>query len=326
MNKLSTIEQKEIVIQSNAISRGIYTCSPLARKLIAYCILKIDHYPETTNNPEVSILHHYRSSFSISELIKKLGISKGANTYKQVKRAVEELSTSVIQVENTEEKYKAFTWFSSASYDKEKDLIELEFNQQIGFAIMEWKETKQFSALNIKTIGELQSFYALRFFEIACSWYNTKSRYGNQKNTWTFSLTVDAIKTMFKIDKDAYKDRMNNFITKVIKNPLEELNSVNKDFQISYKKVVENRQTVGFDFTCVQTDLLKIASTDTDDEKAEKEQINREAKEIEYYKNKYPEEWAAAEKIVKGQLELPFDFGNLNDFRILEKLKTQGLE
>ena len=325
MNKLTAIKDKEIVIQSNAISRGIYTCSPLARKLIAYCILKIDHYPEATLDENIK-LHHFKSTFSISEAINKLGISKGANTYKQVKRAVEELSTSVIQVENTEEKYTAYTWFSYASYDKEKDLIELEFNQQIGMAIIEWKEIKQFSAMNIKTIGELQSFYALRFFEIANSYYNMKGRYGNAANTWTFTLNVDATKTMFKIDKDAYKDRMNNFITKVIKNPLEELNSVNKNFQISYQKVMENHKTVAFNFTCVQTEILKIAKTDSPEEINEKEEINSELMEINYFKEKYPKEWKEAEEIINSQQELPFDFGNLNDFRILEKLKELGLE
>ena len=40
---LSTGKDKEIVVQSNSISRGIYSCSPTARKLIAYCILKINH-------------------------------------------------------------------------------------------------------------------------------------------------------------------------------------------------------------------------------------------------------------------------------------------
>ena len=58
MNKLTAIKDKEIVIQSNAISRGIYTCSPLARKLIAYCILKIDHYPEATLDENIK-LHHF---------------------------------------------------------------------------------------------------------------------------------------------------------------------------------------------------------------------------------------------------------------------------
>ena len=132
------------------------------------------------------------------------------------------------------------------------------------------KEIKQFSAMNIKTIGEIQSFYALRYFEIACSWYNSKGRYGNKKDQWKFKLTVDEIKTMFKIDKDAYKDRMNNFITKVVKNPIEELNDVNKDFQISYVKIVENHKTVGFEFTCEQMELLKIEKTDSVEEKQDK--------------------------------------------------------
>ena len=138
--------------------------------------------------------------------------------------------------------------------------------------------------------------------------------------------SVDAIKTMFKIDKDAYKDRMNNFITKVIKNPLEELNSVNKNFQISYQKVMENHKTVAFNFTCVQTEILKIAKTDSPEEINEKEEINSELMEINYFKEKYPKEWKEAEEIINSQQELPFDFGNLNDFRILEKLKELGLE
>ncbi len=325
--QLSTTKDKELVIQSNSISRGIYTCSPLARKLIAYCILKVNHYPENIDNPnlpDIEVFHHFKSTFSISEFINKLGISRGSNTYRQVKRAVEELSTSVIQVENTEEKYKAYTWFSSATYDKANDLIELDFNQQIGFAILEWKEIKQFSAMNIKTIGEIQSFYALRYFEIACSYYNMKGRFGNVKDQWKFKLSVDEIKTMFKIDKEAYKDRMNNFITKVVKNPIEELNEVNKDFQISYVKIVENHKTVGFEFTCDQISLLKIESSDSAEDKQEKAEINNDMLEVEYFKNKYPKEWDEAMTAASAQNELPFEFGILKEHSAVEILKKQG--
>lgn len=325
MNEVAT-RPRETVIQSNAISRGIYTCSPLARKLIAYCILKIDYYPQKVENKTVETLHHFKSCFPISEFIKKLGISKGSNTYAQVKRAVEELTTSVIQVENTEEKYKAYTWFSSADYDKKKDLIELEFNQQIGFAIIEWKEKKQYSAMKIKTIGEIQSFYALRFFEIACSWYNAKGRYGNERNSWKFTLTVDEIKKMFKIDKDAYKERMNNFITKVIKNPIDELNRVNNDFSIEYSKIIENHKTVGFTFTCTECDVLKISSDDSDSVKEEKKVLNDEAREMEYYKMKYPSQWEAAIKLAEAQSELPFDFAAATEARAVSILREQGLD
>ncbi len=321
-------KDKEIVVQSNSISRGIYSCSPTARKLIAYCILKINHYPENLNSSvytNIDVLHHFKSSFSISEFINRLGISKGSNTYKQVKRAVEELSTSVIQVENTEEKYKAYTWFSSATYDKTKDLIELDFNPQIGLAIQEWKEIKQFSAMNIKTIGEIQSFFALRYFELACSFYNMKGRYGNKKNEWKFTLKVDEIKTMFKIDKDAYKDRMNNFITKVVKNPLEEVNKVNKDFQISYAKIVENHKTVAFEFTCSQAEILKIESTDSAEEISEKQMINQEELEIQHYKTKFPEQWEEAVRTAKLQNELPFEMEMVTDARAVDILKAQGL-
>ena len=322
-------KDKEIVVQSNSISRGIYSCSPTARKLIAYCILKINHYPENLNSPvytNIDVLHHFKSSFSISEFINKLGISKGSNTYKQVKRAVEELSTSVIQVENTEEKYKAYTWFSSATYDKTKDLIELDFNPQIGLAIQEWKEIKQFSAMNIKTIGEIQSFFALRYFELACSFYNMKGRYGNKKNEWKFTLKVDEIKTMFKIDKDAYKDRMNNFITKVVKNPIEEVNKVNKDFQMSYAKIVENHKTVGFEFTCFQSELLKIQKDDSSEELLEKQEINQEALEVEYFKNKYPQQWTEAIENAKLQSELPFEMEIFTEGKAVEYMKSLGLD
>lgn len=329
-NQLSSIRNKEIVIQSNSISRGIYTCSPLARKLISYCILKTNHYPETVNLkdlPDIEIMHHFKSQFTISEFITKLGISKGANTYKQVKRAVEELSSSVIQIENTEEKYKAYTWFSSATYDKTNDLIELEFNPQIGLAVLEWKQIKQFSAMNIKTIGEIQSFYAMRYFELACSWYNSKGRYGNKKDEWKFSATVDDLKTMFKIDKDAYKDRLNNFITKVVKNPIDELNSVNKDFQMSYTKIVENHKTKGFEFTCVQSAAVaKIETTDSPEVKEDKKEINEEVIEVEYFKTKYPKEWAEAMETVKDQNSLPFEgFAIYTEAQAVQILKNQGL-
>ena len=89
---------------------------------------------------------------------------------------------------------------------------------------------------------------------------------------------------------------------------------------------MENHKTVAFNFTCVQTEILKIANTDSPEEINEKEEINSELMEINYFKEKYPKEWKEAEEIINSQQELPFDFGNLNDFRILEKLKELGLE
>ena len=89
---------------------------------------------------------------------------------------------------------------------------------------------------------------------------------------------------------------------------------------------MENHKTVAFNFTCVQTEILKIAKTDSPEEINEKEEINSELMEINYFKEKYPKEWKEAEEIINSQQELPFDFGNLNDFRVLEKLKELGLE
>ena len=129
---------------------------------------------------------------------------------------------------------------------------------------------------------------------------------------------------MFKIDKDAYKDRMNNFITKVVKNPIDELNSVNKDFQITYTKIVENHKTVGFEFTCEQASVLKIDATDSVELKEDKQAINDEVLEMEYYKTKYPAQWKAAMEELESKTTTPV-FGIFLESEAVTMLKEQGL-
>lgn len=274
-NKQILLKKPDFVIQSNELSRAIYSCSMLARKVIAYASVKIKE-KEVTTTPEWYSGRTYillpASEFKISELLNFLGLSKSGENYTLIKETVKNMRTLGVELINDADNYEAYNWFEKISYNKNKDRIEFIFTGTIGWTLYHLQDG--YSSMDIKTIGAFKSFYAFRFYEIAKSWQGQKGKSGNKKNEWWFKMSVEEIRKTFKISEDAYKGRMNNFYQKVIKIPIDELNEICEEFQIEVSKVMRGRSVVGFHFECKEknekSEKLKIAKNDSWEMKAEK--------------------------------------------------------
>lgn len=333
MNEID-IKHHETVIQADELSRSVYNCSMLGRKIIAFATTRIyekmiDHTPFWSSMSVRSYVP--AAEFKISELIQALGAEKDSGrNYENIKKAVNELRHCSVEIKENDDEFRIWNWFQFIQYSKKKDRIELHFSNEIGWTLYDLKDN--YTALNLRTIGEFKSFYAFRFYEIALSWIGMKGRNGNKNGTWFFQMTPEEIRHTFKISDEAYcgKYGMTNFIKKVLNAPIAELNEVNKEFKIEVSKITRGRTTIAFRFDCTELkeEKKKIVKTNSKEVRQDKRQINEEHAEIEHFKSKYPEDFVKALAEAKSQQSFP-GFPRMeiiDEFEAVELMKQWGLK
>lgn len=311
MNEVD-IKHYESGIQANELSRAIYNCSMTARKIIAYASTRIyEKQVEKSpfGNSTGSKFFVPAAEFKISEFKKSIGDK--SNNYDLVKKAVNELRHCSIEIKENDDEFRIWNWFQFIQYSKKNDRIELHFSSELGWALYNLKE--KYTVLNLRTVGEFKSFFAFRFYEIALSWINLKGRNGNKKGTWWFQMTPEDIRKTFKIADTAYQGRMDNFIFKVITNPLKELNKINTEFKIEPSKIVRGRDLVAFRFDCTETPKEakknKISKSDTKKIRNEKREQNDEQEKIFELRKLYADRW---QEVYEFEMKQPFLLGNKN--------------
>ena len=309
------------LLQPNQISQGLYKCSPLAKQLLAYVIADLKIMKWSNLNIET-----YETTFKTSDFVKALGKSRiGAKQKDLIKSALVELQKSYIAID-TGKKFETFSWVTHAVFSDVDHKINIEINHHLGQALVEYKHG--FTTLQLIELGRLQSFYAMRYYEIALSWIGKKGKEGNKKGCWYFEYTVEELRKTFQLGENEYSGRMTNFITKVVKNPLDEVNE-KTNLTVSFDKIKEGKNVVGFRFNCSEKAAALRITKDTDKSQIDEiKEINEEQAELEYFKSRYPEEFEEALKLVKQQAELPFgdSFQIAYEADAVEILKKQGLK
>lgn len=271
-------------LQPNQISQGLYKCSPMAKKLLAYTISNLKMIKWNLEKEP-----SYEVYFKPVQFAKALGLQRiGIKQQELIKNALEELQSSYIAID-TGDTFQTFAWVSRTFYAPKDKLINICLNQMLGKALIEWQ--KGFTTIQLIEMGRLQSFYAMRFYEIAQSWVGKKGKDGNKQGEWYFEMSIQKIRDVFQLKDDEYVGRMSNFTTYVISNPIGEVN-LKTNLNINFQKLKEGKEVLGFRFTCREkTEQLKITTGDTCETKIRTETINEEAKTVEYYKKKYPEQF-----------------------------------
>lgn len=329
--------KKDYQLQSNDISNGIYSCSAIARRLIAYCIsnaykdsIEMAGVYADEELTQLQKLACMKASFSFNDFCKKMGMKQGTKTFSQIKNAVKECMKSIITIEQfmpieRKKKWCAYSWFVESYVDEENEKVNMTFNPLIYKAIIAWYfNNKGYSALKLELLGQLRSFYAMRYYELALSQMGHIGKNGNEKGKWFFERTISELKTLFEIQDVKSYEKTETFINKVVRLPIEELNEKNKDFQISVIKIKENRKTIGLRFLCIATsDIWKIQKTDSFEDKKIKEDKNKYSTEINFYKTKFPKLWKKWNEIARAENLLPFGFEINDDLRTLDYVKTE---
>lgn len=307
INKLIPVEnlKKDIARQPNEFTAAVFKGSALAYKLIIFALYKT----VSQQNPIEQTKKNIYCGFSKNEFCEKLGIPIGSNTIRLIEKATEELSSSflVLRNENAKKDNDIYSlkmpWFQKVEVLNNGD-VNLKFNQEIA-DFFDFKIG--YTALELLEIGNLQSFYAMRYYGFAKSKSGLAGAKGNAKNIWWFEFTETELRTLFEIDPKTYTRRQ-NFVDNVIKNPCEEVNEkTNIKIDLEYEKLGVGNYKWRFICSNKIEEVKKIKKTDTLQTKQYKQEMNAEKKLI----AENPERFA---ELFEEEMQQPALFGSREIF------------
>jgi len=324
MKKASKIivdnSSKNIAKQPNEFTHSIFKGTAMAYRLVLFAIFKI------SKNSDNLSLKNKQCHFSQSEFCEHLGMPTGSNTSKVIEKATDELTQCFITLKNTNPKndndsyFSKITWFQKVELLKNGD-ITLTFNDELS-KYFEFKVG--YTALELLEIGNLRSFYAMRFYGLAKSKSGYRGTKGNNAEEWWFSYTEEELRNLFEISDSKYLDRR-KFVEKVIKQPCEEICAkTNLIILLTAEKLGKGKYLWKFNCSLKKQDVLQIK--DTDHIKTEKRIVNAEIEQLEAYKTKYPKQFEKALYLVKTNNQLPFSFQMNEEFDALKLLIDMGLK
>jgi hypothetical protein len=272
---LTTTKQAEYVIQPHAVSRSIYRMSATARKIIAMAMACIP--------PDFS---RRTAEFAVSDFYEDLDLHDGGTQRTILKAAVAECVGSVITLETPPRGWEMFTWITYAKYDDSANRISIEFSEKLADYLLELK--KMYARIELADLGKLQSFYALRIFEIAKSYESLAGKEGNKKGKWFFTRTLPEIRHIMGIEPDEYPltSDLRRF---VLEAPVSELNNAGIGLSVSLSYIREGRCLAAVRFDCAAVAAKRPRKKPA----AKKPAAADEDAELARLRQQYPTEYAA---------------------------------
>ena len=230
-----TPNRTEYVIQPHAISRSIYRLSTAARKIIAMSMAQL---PPDLSNLTVE--------FSTTEFFTALGFEDGPSQHNLLQAAVRECVRAEITME-VPSGWEIFTWISHAVYNAKTGKISLEFSKELSDFLLELK--CMYAQIDLADFEKLQSFYALRYFELAKSYENLSGQNGNKEGQWVFTRSILEIRQLMGVKKSEYR-ATSDLRKRVIEEPIKELNSSGLGLSVAFEYIRECRNLAGIRFIC----------------------------------------------------------------------------
>jgi plasmid replication initiation protein len=289
------------VLQHNAISRSVHNLSATAKKLtaMAMSLLPAD-------------LSSLTAAFTFADFCKAIGYDKGGESFKLFQNAVDEcmgnyISIETISKETGKKDWEKYTWFSSSKFNSKTGVATMTFSGELAAILAEMKRV--YAKINLRDMGELQSKYALRIFEVAKSYESLRGKDGNNSQTWYFERSVQELRSMLGVSADSYSETK-EFRKYVIERPVKEINESGIGLEINTEGVKQGRRLAAIRFDCKQTARTaskkgrgrKKGTPQPELPKANpKTEGWREEKELRHLKELHPEEFAAfyAEALAK---------------------------
>ena len=244
---MTSNETEPRLLQPYEVSRAAYKCGTIERKLLYYAALIVQKKPYTAG----AEFSGYVAEFSLYDFCKKMLGNTSGVYFQTVKKALKAITENTIVLADNDDELKVLSWLQEGYYSQKLNKVVLVFTDKIGKMFVECRE--RFSLINPAVIGSLTSFYAMRYYEIGLS-------YSGFGSSWYFVRTIDELRQTFRIDSYTGAKGTNNFITKVVTQPLEELNAVNHDFRIDVVKIpdeTDKRKLNAVKFVCTRTATKK---------------------------------------------------------------------
>ena len=236
------------LLQPYQISRAIYRCDSLERKILFFAALLVQKQ-ERKNAKD-----RYIAQFGVKELLLKLGLTYTTSMREYIKTAIKTIASNTIILRETDNYLNVITWLQQGIYDDDNDTIQIIFSDTIGELFTRCHT--QFSVISPRVIGALKSYYAMRYYEIALSYSGFEGTHGNARNQWYFSYSLDELREMFGVTGYNNTYGTQNFVKKIVEAPLSELNDANPEFSITTEKVkdpTDARKLSAIRFICTHT-------------------------------------------------------------------------
>ncbi|MDR0553475.1 MAG: replication initiation protein, partial [Treponema sp.] len=276
------------VLQHNAISRSAHNFSATAKKLTAMAMALL---PADLSNLTVA--------FTFTEFCKALGYTKSGESFKIFLTALKECLNNVISLEivsptTGKKKWENYTWFTASVFDEETGVATMTFSPKFAAALQDLKRV--YAKIHLQDLGELQSKYALRIFEMAVSYESLKGKDGNKSESWYFERSIPELRFMFGIPEDAYPETK-RFRQKVIEEPVEEINQAGIGVKIKTEGIKQGRRLAALRFNCEKAARTIPAKKRGRSGKKAESQLElpdqnpakaRQEKELEHLKELYP--------------------------------------
>lgn len=202
-------------MQSNNLIEAHYDTdlTALEHKILRYAASKIKD--NSGSFPDIS--------FTLTEFLNVCGI-KGKGYYTRVEKIADELTRKRIKIKTTE-KTGWFPWFSGIIY---KDgHIHMKFNELVKPLLLELEG--QFTKYNYKYIGDMQSGYTIRLFEILKQYAPIGKR----------RISVDILKRMLGIENKY--EQYGQFKLRVLNQAKKELDE-KKGLTFEFDEIKEGRK------------------------------------------------------------------------------------
>ena len=290
MDNFETFDKKnceKLAIKSNFIAEGRFKVSAMSQRLISFCIYKMSAKSQDG-------FKTFQAEFEFKEFLSLLGMKRcSQKTLSLIKQATEECQKAFISYE-TNDKFVTMPWFQLCVVDKEKNRVSFTFNDSVGQAILDY--SNGFIAEKLQLLGKLQSYYAMRWYDLTMTQKGQMGKNGNPGNQWFCQYSVKDIRAIFGIKKDEYSGRTDNFFRFVVERPIAELNAVNSRYTVEVRKVRKGKFISDIMLVCTETPAK------LNEDSGETMLIENESAMLESCRSQYPQMWAEIEKDVVAEL------------------------
>jgi len=215
----------------------------------------------TKDLKDFSIKQKQTIIIKLSEMFKYTDIKRGGNSDRNIKNAIDELSSFKIKIEN-EESYSVINVIKYGEWNKNDNTIEIEFNERFIKLLDYTKE--RYKNISLRELFSFRNFHALRIFEIAKS-HESQAGKGTKEykdpSNWFFEATIEELRNMLAIDKNSYKENR-FFIKDVIKRACNEINSMDVSLKIEAKVIkhdesIDARRIEKIHFSCTKKGVIQ---------------------------------------------------------------------
>jgi len=233
------MENKEIrVYKSNKVIEASYKLSLNEQRLILMCIAKV--------NSSKPLLASERFEVSAKEFSKKFHINEN-KAYQTIKKVSEQLFERYVIIDNPDPdiptlKYTKTRWISSIDYSPETGKVILYFAYRMLPYLSELQN--KFTFYNLESIGEMNSIYAIRLYELLMQWKTTGIR----------EIEIAWLKNKFQIE-DKYSS-IKDLKMRVINPAVKDINN-HSNYNVEWTQRKTGRRVTHLIFTFAEKQSTK---------------------------------------------------------------------